>query len=96
MRPETPPPANIADKPAIESATSEAPTKPDPRVHTYIDALRVMGIRATGDGSRVLMNERVYRVNDIVEHTMRIRLIKVESSTLTFSDASGAIYVKYF
>lgn len=88
---------SIADKPAIEStAPPPPPAKPDPRVYGYIDALRVTGIRATGEGSRVLMNERVYRVNDIVEHSMGIRLIKVEPSALTFSDVNGATYMKYF
>jgi hypothetical protein len=43
-----------------------------------------------------LMNERVYRVNDIVERTMNIRLVKAAADNLTFSDSRGVIYVKRF
>ena len=42
------------------------------------------------------MNERVYRVNDIVERTLGVRLIKVAADSLTFSDPNGITYVKNF
>jgi len=42
------------------------------------------------------MNEKVYRVNDLVERTLAIRLTKVEADTLTFTDANGIVYVKSF
>ena len=55
-----------------------------------------MGIRSSGNESRVLMNDRVYRVNDIVERSLSLRLTKVEADHLTFTDADGIPYVKYF
>ena len=73
-----------------------APDAPDERVTAFVEAVRVTGIRSSGAESRVLMNERVYRVNDIVERTMNIRLIKAATDSLTFSDARGVIYVKRF
>lgn len=42
------------------------------------------------------MNDRVYRLNDIVERTLGVRLIKVETNSLTFSDANSVTYVKFF
>ena len=42
------------------------------------------------------MNERVYRVNDIVDRTLGIRLVKVAADSLTFSDPNGVSYVKGF
>ena len=42
------------------------------------------------------MNERVYRVNDIVERTLGVRLIKVAVDSLTFADPNGISYVKNF
>ena len=42
------------------------------------------------------VNDRVYRINDIVERNRGLRLLKVETNSLTFSDAHGAIYVKTF
>jgi hypothetical protein len=42
------------------------------------------------------MNDRVFRVNDIVERTFGLRLTKVDTNSLTFTDAGGAVYVKNF
>lgn len=68
----------------------------DERVSLFVDAIRVAGIRSSGNESRVLMNDRVFRVNDIVERTFGLRLTKVDTNSLTFTDAGGAIYVKNF
>jgi hypothetical protein len=70
--------------------------KPDERVAQFVEAIRVAGIRSSGTESRVLMNDRVYRVNDIVERVSGLRLSAVGTNTLTFTDASGAVYVKNF
>jgi len=45
---------------------------------------------------RVLMNDRVYRVNDVVDRTLGIKLITVAVDTLTFADPNGVVYVKHF
>ncbi len=45
---------------------------------------------------KVLMNDRFYRVNDIVERKLGVRLITVAAESLTFADANGVTYVKYF
>jgi hypothetical protein len=42
------------------------------------------------------MNERVYRVNDIVERTLNVRLINAAADSLTFADERGVTYVKRF
>ena len=55
-----------------------------------------MGIRSSGNESKVLMNDRVYRVNDIVDRNLGVKLTKVAPDSLTFTDANGATYVKYF
>jgi hypothetical protein len=95
-------PAPTATVPAAPVATAPAPitpppdAKPDERIHAFVDALRIAGVKASGTDSRVLMNDRVYRVNDIVERSLGVRLIKVEADNLTFSDANGFTYVKYF
>lgn len=89
---ETPP----QKEPAATPATSAAPRAPDERVAAFVEAIRVTGIRSSGTESRVLMNERVYRVNDIVDRALGVRLIKVASDSLTFSDANGITYEKHF
>jgi hypothetical protein len=90
--------AAVTPVPAATNPTppSAGPAGPDERVAAFVEAVRVMGIRSSGAESRVLMNERVYRVNDIVERTLGVRLIKVAADALTFSDANGVTYVKNF
>lgn len=91
------PKSEVTPVPPTPVATPPAPAvKPDERIHAYVDALRVGGIRSSGTESRVLMNDRVFRVNDIVDRTLGVRLVKVDTDSLTFTDARGAIYVKYF
>jgi hypothetical protein len=72
------------------------PSKPDPKILAYLDALRVAGIRVSDTGSKVLMNDRVYRESEIVDHLLGLRLKKVESDTLTFVDERGVTYTKNF
>jgi hypothetical protein len=69
---------------------------PNERIVAFVEAIRVTGIRSSGTESRVLMNERVYRVNEIVDRTLGLKLVKVGADSLTFSDANGATYVKNF
>ena len=82
--------------PTLAAVAPTVPIATDPRVHVFVDGVKVMGIRSSGDDSRVLMGDRVFRVNDIVDRNLGVRLTKVESSALTFTDSNGAIYVKNF
>jgi hypothetical protein len=89
----------VANAPAISAATTPAPaatSQPDVRIQSYIDSLRITGALPRGAESRVLMNDRVFRLNEMVDRALGIRLIKVEPGLLTFSDGSGVLYVKYF
>lgn len=71
-----------------------ATDEPDERILDYIDRLHVLGVRSSGSDSRVLMNDRVYRVNDVVDRGLGLRLIEVQSGRLEFEDASGVRYTK--
>jgi len=83
--------------PAVaESAPVAAPAGQDIRILTLVDSLRVAGIRSSGHESKVLMNDRVYRVNDLVDYALGLRLTKVSADGLTFTDANGTTYVKNF
>lgn len=96
---------NVATASPAPTAASQLPVaraepvpkaEPDERIHQYVEALKVTGIRSSGTESKVLMNDRVYRVNDIVDRGLGIRLTKVAPDSLTFTDANGVTYVKYF
>lgn len=86
---ETPTPA-AAEKPA------GPPAKIDSKGINYIEGLHVAGIRASGNDSKVLMNDRVYRVGDIVEHDLDLKLVGITASSLTFEDDNGARYTRNF
>jgi|HubBroStandDraft_3_1064219.scaffolds.fasta_scaffold172149_2 hypothetical protein len=88
-------PAIILPLPSAPSSSSGLDSsKPDPKILAYIDALQVAGVRVSDTGSKVLMNDRVYRQNEIVDHLLGLRLEKIESDTLTFIDERGVIYTK--
>ena len=97
------PPPQVAEEPAAATAAAATPA-PEPmvegsladRINTYVDKVRVTGIRTSESGSKVLMNDHVYRINDIVDRKLGLRLVKIASDSLTFADASGATYVKNF
>lgn len=108
--PEITPPEPTPIQPAVVKAQPE-PTppetkpesvapKPEPvpneKAYAFIDKLQVMGIRSSGSDSKVLMNDRVFRINDIVDRTLGLKLVKVAPDTLTFVDPAGAVYTKNF
>ncbi len=75
-------------------ATAGGPARPDPRIEMFVDGLKVAGIRFSGTDSKVLMNDKVYRVNDIVDRSLNLRLIEVQSDSLTFVDENNVTYTK--
>jgi hypothetical protein len=88
----------VAAPPAVvqEAPKPVAPGTQDIRILTLLDALRVTGIRSSGAESKVLMNDRVYRINDMIDYTLGIKLTKVAADSLTFTDPNGTVYVKNF
>jgi hypothetical protein len=89
-------PVAVIDPPKPEPARPAAPLKLEPRAINYIEGIRVAGIRASATDSKVLMNDRVYRLNDTVEHEMGLRLVEITSHSLTFEDDRGARYTRSF
>jgi hypothetical protein len=65
-----------------------------PKAVAFIDALRIAGVRASSTDSKVLMNDRVYRVGDIVEHVLGLKITGITADSLTFEDESGASYTR--
>ena len=90
-------PAPTVAKTEIHPATPPTTVaKPDARAQAFVDALRVTGIRASGNDSKVLMNDRVFRLNDIVERTLGLRLTGVAADRLSFTDPNGMVYTRNF
>ena len=96
--PTTPAPAPTvaAAAPIAIPPIAPAERQPELQIQLFVDSIRVMGIRSQGGESKVMMNDRVYRVNDIVDRTHALKLVKVEPELLTFTDPNGMVYTKPF
>lgn len=103
--PESAPPTVTAPVAAAPTPTPEPtpapiiikpPARPDPHIMTLVETFRVTGIRASATDPKVLMNDRVFRLNDVVDRSVGLRLTGIETDRLTFVDEAGAIYEKSF
>ncbi len=72
------------------------PVKLDAKAIVFIENLRIAGIRASATESKVLMNDRVYRIGDYVEHTLGLKLTGITADSLTFEDERGGRYTRNF
>jgi hypothetical protein len=91
-----PAPVVAVATPEIANAPKNLAAKPSAEVVAFIDAIHVTGVRSSGDGSKVLMNDHVYKVNDVVDRMLNVRLIEVKPDGLTFEDSNGVQYSKNF
>lgn len=92
-----PVPVSKIEPPAVKPAPKPSPpTAPlqNRKILVYLDNLRVTGVRAAGPDSKVLMNDRVYRVNDMVDYELGLRLTGVSTAALSFVDDNGVVYTK--
>jgi hypothetical protein len=93
--PESPPPPRATPpqaKPVPPAASPEMPYHR--RVLAFVDSLHVTGVRAAGDDSKVLMNDRVYHLNDMVNIELGVRLTGVSTTVLLFADENNKVYTK--
>jgi hypothetical protein len=99
------PPTQSAAAPAAPAATPVTPVADfaaekaayaahAARVYEFLNTLRLTGVRGLGAEARVLMNERVWRLNDVVSPELGLRLSAVRPGLLVFTDASGRTYEK--
>jgi hypothetical protein len=93
---ETPKPVDPAPVQLAPAPPKPSTAKLDPRAINFINSIRVAGIRASANDSKVLMNDRVYRVGNIVEAEMGLKLAGITPNSLTFEDENGAQFTRVF
>ncbi len=81
---------------AQESSAAAPESAPNDGVQGVVDRYRVSGVRAAGSDSKALIDGHVYKVNEITDHKLGLKLVKVEADHLTFVDRDGATYMKSF
>jgi hypothetical protein len=89
-----PEPVVRADLPPLPPAIRV--NNPDPEILAFVDSLRVRGIRISNGEAKVLMNDKVYKTGEIVNHPMNLKLSEVSSDGLLFEDVQGNTYVARF
>jgi hypothetical protein len=82
--------------PPIYAPRAPTPVNPGARIQSFIDRLRVTGIRMSTTGSKVIHNDRLFKAGDIVDPALDLRLLKIEEGVLTFADTNGKTYIKLF
>lgn len=96
-KPVEPATIQLAPEPARPAAsTPGAARKLEPRAINFVNSIRVAGIRASANDSKVLMNDRVYRVGDTVEAEMGLKLAGITANSLTFEDENGGRFTRNF
>lgn len=94
--PPTPAPAPIVVLAApTPPPASAAPLQAD-QIQNLVDNYHISGVRAAGAGSKALIDGHVYRINDLVDRLLGLRLVKVDEDHLTFTDRTGATYIRAF
>ena len=86
-------------KPTIAAAPvvrPPEPTQPSAGVQSFVDKFRVAGIRVSDTESKVILNEHLFRLNDMIEPGLGLRLTGIDSHLLTFTDSNGFSYQKRF
>jgi len=89
-------PAATVALPSLYAPRAPAPVNPGTRIQSFIDRLRVSGIRMSTTGSKVILNDRLFKAGEMVDTTLDLRLVKIEEGILTFTDANGKTYIKLF
>ena len=95
LPPSTAPTAAPTPRP-VATAPATAPQNRNELIQGIVDRYRVSGVRAAGADSKALVDGHVYKINEVIDRTIGLKLVKVEADHLTFVDAQGDTYLKSF
>lgn len=91
------PPETVADAAArTESADPAQSPRGNPAIIGFLEDSRVTGVKAAGRQSRVLMNNRVYRIDSIIHEETGLRITEIQDNYINLVDESGIQYRKTF
>lgn len=78
------------------SAAEAPPVKITLRIQGMVNKFRISGIRVSDTDSKVILNDHLFQVGEVVEPSLGLKLSKIEPHLLTFTDADGNKYLKRF
>ncbi len=93
-------PAIVTPKPVARprpqpSAPPAASIK-NPAILEYIEKMVIQGVRLSGTNSKVLMDNKVYRLNSFVNRDLKLRIISINKERIIFADYAGVQYAKFY
>ena len=77
------------------SAPPAAPAQ-NPVILEYIEKMVIQGVRFSGTNSKVLMDNKVYRLNSFVNRDLNLRIISINKERIIFADYAGVQYAKFY
>lgn len=80
--------------PVVPVAAVLTPAEREAKIYAFLTSLRLTGVRGVDRDARVLMNERVWRLNDTVSPELGLRLSAIRPNLLVFTDAQGKTFEK--
>jgi hypothetical protein len=78
----------------VAPAVPLTPAEREAQIYAFLNSIRLTGVRGLDREARVLMNERVWRLNDVVSPELGLRLSAVRPNLLVFTDTQGRTYDK--
>jgi hypothetical protein len=91
--------AVVETTPVQTAAPAVAATAPQGHldaVQAVVDGFHISGVRTAGAGSKALVDGHVYKLNDVIDRAVGLKLVKVDEDHLTFTDRDGNTYVRNF
>ncbi len=62
----------------------------------FLDEINVRGVKLAGENSKVLMNNKVFRVHNTVNNEFMLKIMEIKQHEIVFVDHAGVTYTKFF
>jgi len=65
-------------------------------IDLFLENADITGVRVSGENSKVLMNNQVFRPGDVVSSRLGLKVVEITTNALVFEDESGQRFRKSF
>ncbi len=95
-QPQAVPPQMAGAQAGTAAAPADTNAARQQQVLAFLDSLRLSGVRKAGSQSRILFNNQIFRLNEVVHPETGLRVVEVQGREIIFADDSGVRYRKRF
>ena len=92
-------------QPQIPKTSEQSPevikapvAKPEPnqKITDWLEQSTISGVRITSSSSKVILNNKAYMPDKIVNMPLGLKILEIEPERITFIDSNGVEYIKLF